>query len=233
MTLITCLEEKHEWHSDFIHLNKPKLSIFDSFFSWNFLTLAKKPIVLFVCFLILSKYALNILTNVFVFSSMCGSLARISLEHLGCGQRHSLGSFDFCQQLLPRSAHWFTQEPWINHLKPDQNVNFWYTGARPCLCVYIDQTAGEKTKKERKRKGILWDVEKRVEDSVVASWAEGQTGRPSNRTKHRPRDGLKMLKGWEQQRFTGCKDYLPQRPWAWPLCSLAVWATLQGESFLF
>lgn len=142
---------------DFIHLHKPKLSISDSFFSWNFLTLAKEPIV-FLFFFIISKHTLNILTNVFVFSSMCGSLARISLEHLGCG--HSLGSFGFCQQLLPHSAHWFTQEPWINHLKQDQNVNFWYTGARPCFCVYIDQTAWEKAKKnKKKRKGILWDVE--------------------------------------------------------------------------
>lgn len=164
---------------------------------------------------------------------MRGSLPHITSEHLGCGQRHSLGSFDFCQQLLPRSAHWFTQEPWINHLKPDQNVNFWYTRARPCLCVYIDQRAGEKVKIKKKGEGNSVGWGKGMENSVVASWAEGQTGRPSNRTKHRPGNGLKMLKGWEQQHFTGCKDYLPQGPWAWHPCSLAVWATLQGESFLF
>lgn len=119
----------------------------ETFWLWR-----RNQLGFFFVFLIISKYTLDILTNVFVFSSMCGSLARISLEHLGCGQRHSLGSFDFCQQLLPRSAHWFTQEPWINHLNPDQNVHFWYTGARPCLCVYTDQTAGEKTKKKERGK---------------------------------------------------------------------------------
>lgn len=45
------------------------------------------------------------------------------------------------------------------------------------------------------RKGIMWDVENAWK-TVVAARAEGQTGRPSNRTKHRwAGDGLKMLKG--------------------------------------
>lgn len=58
-----------------------------------------------------------------------------------------------------------------------------------------DPRARETLRKKTKVGGIVWDVEKQAENSAVAARAQGQTGRPSNGTKHRPRGRAQRLKG--------------------------------------
>lgn len=52
----------------------------------------------------------------------------------------------------------------------------------------------------------------RAENSVVAAQADGQKKKACKQNKAQTRGWAEMLKGWERQRLTACKDYLPQRP---------------------
>lgn len=52
----------------------------------------------------------------------------------------------------------------------------------------------------------------RAENSVVATQADGQKKKAFEQNKAQTQGWAEMLKGWERQHLTACKDYLPQRP---------------------